>query len=118
MAIQRTLTNALFLATLAVSAGYAAFSPTEAQAEKPYDCAGGVKKKSGWRNGDFTKLCNEAGVKTDKNMKDLMKKWTKDKKVDGKEMTCKTCHKDANGSEIATDDAYGWLDKLMPKPAK
>lgn len=131
MATKRTLTNILFLSSLALGAATAAFSPDEAQAgdkkhksDDTYECSTTPNAgKLGGSAAKFKKLCGDAGVKNYGDMKKLMKKWLKAKGKDPvlkagdetlKVEKCATCHEDANGMEGTKPEAYKFLDALMP----
>ncbi len=130
MATKRTLTNILFLSSLALGAATAAFSPDEAQAgddhssSDAYDCS---KKPSAKVTGaaatKFKKLCTDAKVKDYGDMKKLMKSWMKAKGKDPvlkagdatlKVENCKSCHNDANGYKGTKPEAYKFIEAMMP----
>lgn len=129
MATKRTLTNILFLSSLALGAATAAFSPNEAQAgdkhksSDAYDCSKNPSAKLKGAQAKFKKLCSDGKVEKYGDMKKLMKSWTKAKGKDAvlkagaktlKIENCKSCHNDANGFEGTKPEAYEFIDALMP----
>ena len=87
MAQRRSLNSLVLCGALTAAAGFALFSPSRAYAGD--DC-------SKLKDAALKKTCEKDGVKGVKDaMKEVVKKAkSKDYKIDGKTVNCKSCHSD------------------------
>ncbi|HEX2734023.1 MAG TPA: hypothetical protein VHM70_20585 [Polyangiaceae bacterium] len=122
MATKRNFLNIAFIATLAASAGYAAFSPTTASAKlhtsdqefKCEDIGKNGSKLSPASKAALKDACTKAGVKTYGDMgKKVMKPWLDKAKTKMDGLKCGSCHNDGSGLDGTKDDGYSKFDDFV-----